>query len=197
MSIKQELMKILSCTVVVIPLLLLLIKFGLYYYNHLKKATYRKMNASTSNKDYDAKQHHYSPRREDKHLHLSEADRREFYKLAHAIPFNLLLFKYIDEAGMTDANVYKAAGISKQVFSYIRNNKLHSLKKENIVSICIVLKLDMEKTQMLLASCGYGLSKYVAFDKIISFCISNDCYDVDEINELLYEYDQPTICGTT
>ena len=111
--------------------------------------------------------------------------------------FNSLLFKYIDEAGITDPNVYKAAGISKQVFSYIRNNKLHSLKKENIVSICIVLKLDMEKTLRLLASCGYGLSEYVAFDKIISFCISNDCYDVDEINELLYEYDQPTICGTT
>lgn len=31
----------------------------------------------------------------------------------------------------------------------------------------------------------------------IHICISNDCYDVDEINELLYEYDQPTICGTT
>lgn len=128
-------------------------------------------------------------------LYLSEADRNELYELSHAIPFNTLLLQYIDESGMTDANVYKAAGISKQVFSYIRNNKLSSLKKEKIVSICIVLKLDMEKTQRLLASCGYGLSEYVPFDRIIIFCISKGCYDVDEINELLYEFNQPTICG--
>ena len=141
----------------------------------------------------------YSPQGEQTHSHLSAADRNELHRLMslpHSKSFKSLLFKYIDETGMTDAQVYKAAGISKQVFSYIRNGKQHTLKKENVVSICIVLHLSIEKTLKLLASCGYGLSEYITFDRIINFCISRGCYDVDEINELLDEYNQKTICGT-
>lgn len=162
------------------------------------------LNTSAS-KNNDAKTHyshiHYSIRSkgDHKHKHLSANDRNELHqimRISHTVSFNSLLFKYIDETGMTDAQVYKAAGISKQVFYLIRNGKQCSLKKVNVVSICVVLQLNTEKTLRLLACCGYGLSEYITFDRIINFCISRGCYDVDEINELLYEYNQQTICGT-
>lgn len=129
---------------------------------------------------------------------LSDTERSELHQSIisiHEKSFSSLLFEYIDETGMTDAQVYNAIGISKQVFSNLRSGKQHSLKKKNIVSICIVLHLNIEKTLKLLASCGYGLSEYTTFDRIISFCISKGCYDIFEINELLVDYNQQTICG--
>ena len=113
--------------------------------------------------------HPFDDDREEEPYHLSDDDRELLHKiisnLQDKISFKNLLFKYIDETGMTDAQVYSAAGISKQVFSYIRNDKILSLKKENVVSLCIVLKLNEEKTLKLLESCGYYLSENNTFDR--------------------------------
>ena len=40
---------------------------------------------------------------------------------------------------------------------------------------------------------GYSLSHNIMFDVIIEYCILQKNYDIFEINELLFQYDQPLL----
>jgi hypothetical protein len=42
---------------------------------------------------------------------------------------------------------------------------------------------------------GYALSHAVKFDVIVEYFIVNGKYDVFEINEVLFEYEQPLLGG--
>ena len=50
------------------------------------------------------------------------------------------------------------------------------------------LSLDKNRFNNLLSSAGYSLSKNNNFDLVISYCIENDIYDINIINDYLYTY---------
>lgn len=107
--------------------------------------------------------------------------------------FQEMLFELIDRSGMTDVACYKKANVDKRTFSKIKSNKDYKPSKQTAIAFAISLQLDLEETQALLATVGFTLSKSSTFDKIIRFFIQTRNYNIFEINEALFEFDQMSL----
>lgn len=101
--------------------------------------------------------------------------------------FSELLFSYIDETGCKDSEIYKKVDIDRKLFSKIRCGD-YIPKRSNVIKLCLSLRLDKVKFNNLLNSAGYSLNNNTDFDLIISYCIENNIYDFNIINEYLYTF---------
>ena len=108
--------------------------------------------------------------------------------------FRDLLFSFIDRSGEKDSDVYNRAGIDRRLFSKIRCSESYNLKRENILKLCVSLKLDLNDTNELLESAGYSLSTTNDFDLILRYCFLNNIYDMQIINEYLFSYTNAVLC---
>lgn len=107
--------------------------------------------------------------------------------------FQEMLFRKIEERGMTYLEVYKRAGLDRRLSSKIRSNPAYHPSKTIVLQLAISLRLSMKETEELLSTAEYAFSANNRRDIIIQFFIEKGIYDFDTINICLYEYGQPLL----
>ena len=104
--------------------------------------------------------------------------------------FAVTLVDLIERSGKKNSEVYKKANVDKKLFSKIINNVKYHPSKQTAIAFAIALELDLEETQAFIGRAGYTLTHSSRFDLIIEYFIRKKNYNIFEINEVLFEFDE-------
>lgn len=105
--------------------------------------------------------------------------------------FSQRLLRMIDERNLKDSEVYNKARVDRRHFSKIRKDVNYAPNKKTVLAFAIALELSLDEAKDLLASAGYALSRSSKTDIIVAYFLQNKIYDMFEINDVLYAYEQP------
>ena len=108
--------------------------------------------------------------------------------------FPMVLQKYVDKKGITIyTKMCKRIGIKPDTFSAILRGRYDTVKKENVLRLCVGLGLHVDEAEDLLDSAGYKFSKGIMTDVVVRACLWNGCHSVVAINAELVENKAPIL----
>lgn len=120
---------------------------------------------------------------------------RAFIEAEQEESFYNALKKEIEKRGMTEVECYKKANISRKLYWKIKNQPFYKPSKQTAAAFTIALKMDLEDAENLLGVAGYSLTGASLFDMIIKYHIIEKKFDIYELNNILYDFDQCLLGG--
>ena len=88
---------------------------------------------------------------------------------------------------------YTRANITRAAFWNMKHNPEQVPKKTNVLACAVGLMLNLDETRDLLMRAGMTLSRYYKLDVIVEYYIREHNYNIDDINAMLFEEDQPLL----
>lgn len=107
--------------------------------------------------------------------------------------FQVKLLNLIDASGETDPMVYKRANIDRKLFAKIRKDENYKPSRKTAIALAIALKLSLPEAQDLLKRAGFSLSQSSTFDLIIRYCLEHRIWDINDVNSILFKFDQEVL----
>ena len=104
--------------------------------------------------------------------------------------FREMLFRKINEKHMTDAECYKRANVDRKLFNKIKNQEDYKPGKTTVLALAIALRLPMAEIREMVEKAGFSMSRSSKADLIVEFFIRQGNYNIFEINEALFSFDQ-------
>lgn len=106
--------------------------------------------------------------------------------------FEEYLQQLINRKGMTNAEVYKKANLSKQYFSKIMHGQVKPAK-EKLLCIAVALKLNLDETADFLRIAGFALSPCSKTDLVFEYFIVRRNFDIFSIDIALFDCGLPSL----
>ena len=103
------------------------------------------------------------------------------------------LLYYINEKGVRDSEVYKAAQVDKRLFSKMVTNREYKPSKDTAIALALALELSTDEANDLLSRAGYTFSHSNKRDIIIEFFFREKLYNLIDANYILQRLDQKLI----
>lgn len=104
--------------------------------------------------------------------------------------FSKKLNEYIASCGISEDDLCFKSNITPSQLSDILQEKAHALSKNRILALAMALELSLNEVRELLAVFGYTLTRNRKLDLIIEYCISQNMYNLFDINQILFRFEQ-------
>lgn len=99
--------------------------------------------------------------------------------------FSDRLIELINQRAWRDADVYRAAGMDRRLFSKIMCDKYFKPARDTALALVFALHLDLNDAADLLSRAGFVLSHSSKRDVILEYFLRERVYDLTFINEVL------------
>ena len=112
--------------------------------------------------------------------------------------FGETVLQLIRAKGMTESQCYNKANISRAAFHKIRQSakdpeSTYRPTKQTAMALAVALELSLEDAEDLLERAGYAFSHSNKGDIIVEYFLIHENYNLFELNEVLFQFDQPLL----